>query len=390
MNLDRLDIVVLGLSITSSWGNGHAATYRALLRAMAARGHHVLFLERDVPSYAQNRDLPEPSFCDTSLYTNLNDLQTRFGDRVRNADAVIVGSYVPEGVAVAGWVLEHARGLAAFYDIDTPITLAKLAARDYEYLRPELIPRFHLYLSFAGGAVLRQLERQYGAPAARPLYCCVDPELYRPLPPSTSWDLGYLGTYSKDRQPTLEQLLLKPARVWPAGRFVASGPQYPQSLRWPLNVNRIEHLPPAEHARFYSAQRFTLNITRADMIRAGYCPSVRLFEAAACATPILSDGWPGLDAFFVIGSEIIVVCSTGQVLRLLRELSDTDRLALGQRARQRVLRAHTAAHRAAELETHLCERLTQPDSSLFASVPDSFEPRRPAKRALHGLEAADG
>jgi spore maturation protein CgeB len=163
MNLDRLDIVVLGLSITSSWGNGHAATYRALLRAMAARGHHVLFLERDVPSYAQNRDLPEPSFCDTSLYTNLNDLQTRFGDRVRNADAVIVGSYVPEGVAVAGWVLEHARGLAAFYDIDTPITLAKLAARDYEYLRPELIPRFHLYLSFAGGA--RRMQHRPGTAA---------------------------------------------------------------------------------------------------------------------------------------------------------------------------------------------------------------------------------
>lgn len=390
MDLDRLDIIVLGLSITSSWGNGHATTYRALLRAMAERGHRVLFLERDVPWYAQNRDLPEPPFCTTSLYSDLRDLQTRFADRVHNADVVIVGSYVPEGVSVCEWVLAQARGLVAFYDIDTPITLAKLAARDYEYLRPELIPRFHLYLSFTGGAVLRQLERQYRAAAARPLYCCVDPELYRPMPANPSWDLGYIGTYSKDRQPTLEQLLVKPARVWPAGRFVVAGPQYPPSVHWPLNVKRLEHLPPAEHAAFYSAQRFTLNVTRADMIRAGYCPSVRLFEAAACATPILSDGWQGLDAFFVIGSEIIVVCSAGQVLRLLRELSDAERLALGQRARQRVLRAHTAAHRAAELEMYLCERLTRPDSPAFVSIPASFEPRRSPAPALHKLEAADG
>jgi spore maturation protein CgeB len=380
MNLDRLDIVVLGLSITSSWGNSHATTYRALLRALAARGHRILFLERDLPWYAENRDLSDPPFCQTRLYTDVTDLKTRFAHQIREADVVILGSCVPDGVAVGQWVLESARGLRVFYDIDTPVTLAKLAAHDYEYLRPELIPRFHLYLSFTGGTVLRQLERHYHARAARPLYCCVDPELYQSVAAKPIWDLGYIGTFSEDRQPTLEQHLLKPARAWPVGRFVVAGPQYPQSIRWPANVARIEHLPPAEHARFYSSQRFTLNVTRADMIRAGYCPSARLFEAAACGTPILTDGWPGLDAFFVIGSEIIVVCSAGQVLRLLRELSDTDRLALGQRARQRILRAHTAAQRAAELEMYLGERLAQPDNPAFISIPDGLEPRHASPR----------
>ena len=123
----NLDIVVLGLSITSAWGNGHAVTYRGLVRELVRRGHRVLFLERDVPWYAENRDLPHPPYGTTALYRDVDDLRARFGDAVRNADVVIVGSYVPDGIAVVQWVLERARGVRAFYDIDTPVTLAKLA-----------------------------------------------------------------------------------------------------------------------------------------------------------------------------------------------------------------------------------------------------------------------
>ena len=349
-----LAIAILGLSITSSWGNGHATTFRGLVRELAARGHRVTFLERDVPWYADNRDMPEPPGCRTLLYRSLDELTREHAALVRSADVVIVGSYVPEGVAVGEWATATARGAVAFYDIDTPVTLAKLARGDHEYLTPALVARYDLYLSFTGGPTLDRLERELGSPMARALYCSVDPALYYPEAAEPRWDLGYMGTYSDDRQPTLDRLLVEPARRWPGGRFVVAGPQYPASIEWPPSVERIDHLPPAEHRAFYRAQRLTVNVTRAEMARAGYSPSVRLFEAAACATPIVSDRWAGLDEVFTSGEEILVADGPGDVARALA-LGDEELQAIGARARERVLRSHTAEHRAAELEAHVHE-----------------------------------
>ena len=350
-----LSIVFIGLSITSSWGNGHATTYRSLLRALAARGHELIFLERDVPWYADHRDLPDPDYCRTILYRGLDRLKAGFSGLLREADAVVVGSYVPDGPAVARWALEAANGIAAFYDIDTPVTLAKLDRGECEYLSPDLVPEFDLYLSFTGGPTLRRLEELHGARCARALYCSVDPDEYYPEDLAPDWDLGYLGTYSPDRQPKLDELLIAPARAWPAGRFAVAGPQYPPELAWPGNVARVEHLPPSEHRGFYNRQRFTLNVTRADMVASGWSPSVRLFEAAACGVPIVSDWWPGLDELFEPGTEVLVAAAADEVLALLRELPEERRRAVGQAARRRVLAAHTAAHRAAEFERDIEE-----------------------------------
>jgi spore maturation protein CgeB len=347
-----MKITILGLSITSSWGNGHATTFRSLVRALDRRGHDVLFLERDVPWYAAHRDLPRPPYGRTALYGSLAELREEHAADVRDADAVVVGSYVPDGAAVLAWVLSAARGVRAFYDIDTPVTLAKLERGEHEYLRPDLVPALDVYLSFTGGRTLERLERRFGARRARPLYCSVDPTLYHPEATPPAWDLGYLGTYSVDRQPTLERLLLDAARAG-RERFVVAGPQYPEGLDWPANVERIEHLPPAAHRTFYNAQRFTLNVTRADMIRAGWSPSVRLFEAAACGTPVISDWWDGLDEFFVPGREIAIARTAAETLALLRGLPDDARLCMGALARERILAAHTAAHRAEELERWL-------------------------------------
>ena len=354
---DRLEIVILGLSITSSWGNGHATTYRGLVRELAGRGHRVLFLEHDVPWYAAHRDLPRPPYGTTELYRDLADLDRRFRSRVRKAGAVILGSYVRQGEAVADWVLGHARGVTAFYDIDTPVTLAKLARGDYEYLHPRQIPRFDLYLSFTGGPTLDRLEDELGARRALPLFCSCDPALYfpadNPEDQAPSWDLGYLGTYSDDRQPAVEALLLEPARRLPDRRFALAGPGYPPETAWPANVDRFEHLPPGDHRAFYNRQRYTLNVTRADMRRAGYSPSIRLFEAAACGTPIVSDAWPGLETFFEPGREILLAATPDDVERILRDVPEAERRRIGRRARRRVLAEHTAAHRAATLESCL-------------------------------------
>jgi spore maturation protein CgeB len=350
-----MDIVILGLSITSSWGNGHATTYRALVRGLNARGHRVLFLERDVPWYAENRDQPVSLHCQAGLYESVHDLTRRFAGPVREADLVIVGSYVPEGVRVGEWVTRVASGVTAFYDIDTPVTLAKLERGDTEYLAPALVSRYDMYLSFTGGPTLRRIELKYGAPAARPLYCSVDPTLYYPEPAKVQWDLGYMGTYSDDRQPALDALLLEPARRWPDGRFAVAGPQYPDAVAWPANVTRALHVPPRAHRTFYNAQRYTLNVTRAHMVAAGYSPSVRLFEAAACGVPIITDRWEGLETLFVLDEEILTGRQPEDVLRALRDISEVERRAIGARARQRVLAEHTSTHRAAELEEYVLE-----------------------------------
>lgn len=349
---DPMRIVILGLSITSAWGNGHATTYRGLVRELVAKGHDVLFLERNVPWYASHRDLPEPPYGRTELYEDLGELRTRHRTAVRDADLVIVGSYVPDGVEVGRWVQETAGGVTAFYDIDTPVTLAKLERGEWEYIAPDLIPGFDLYLSFTGGPTLDRLERERGAQRALPLYCSVDPELYRPMTMKPIWDLGYLGTYAEDRQPTLDRLLLEPARRWPSGRFVVAGPMYPEGIRWSGNVTRIDHLPPAEHRRFYNNQRATLNVTRADMVRLGHSPSVRLFEAAACGTPIISDRWDGLEELFEIGREILVADTPVEVLDIL-EQGDEELAAIGRRGRDRIMAQHTARHRVEELEGYV-------------------------------------
>jgi spore maturation protein CgeB len=367
-----MKIVILGLSITSSWGNGHATTYRALVRALHKRGHDILFLERDVPWYADNRDLADSQFCTVRLYEGCADLYRRFAGLVARADLVIVGSFVPDGIEIGRWACETAGGVCAFYDIDTPVTLAKLRSASCDYLSPGLVPRYDLYLSFTGGPVLDRLEREYAARRARALYCSVDLDHYRQVRAAPRWALGYMGTYSPDRQPKLDTLLLEPARHLPDRRFVVAGAQYPEDIAWPVNVRYFEHLAPDRHAAFYSAQRFTLNVTRADMTALGWSPSVRLFEAAACGTPIISDCWTGIEAFFRPGSEIFLARSANEVERILLRTGEAERRRVAAGARKRVLAAHTSAHRAALLEQYVREVAsggrTQADARTSASV----------------------
>jgi spore maturation protein CgeB len=348
---DAMRVVILGLSITSSWGNGHASTYRALVRALAARGHDVLFLERDLPWYAQNRDTPQPEGARVGIYDSLAELESRFEEVVQKANLVVVGSYVPEGVQVGSWVTRVATGVTAFYDIDTPVTLAKLSNGGADYVSRQLIPKYNLYLSFTGGPTLERLEREFAARMARPLYCSVDLDTYAPEATEPEWDLGYLGTYSDDRQPLLDRLMLEPARGLHDRRFIVAGAQYPDEIKWPTNVRRVVHLPTSEHRRFYNAQRYTLNITRADMVRAGWSPSVRLFEAAACGTPIISDWWEGIETFFEPGVDILIARGTKDVAEYLHDVPEQHRRAVGANGRRRVLTRHTSSHRAMELES---------------------------------------
>lgn len=338
-----LDIVFLGLSLSSSWGNGHATTYRALLRGLNAEGHRVLFLERDQPWYASSRDLPDPDFCRLALYEGLDDLDA-LRDRLERADAVVIGSYVPDAIALIDRLRQIVPGRLVFYDIDTPITLDALRSGDAPYIARRQLPMLDLYLSFSGGYALDQLHL-LGVRRAEALYCSVDEAAYRPLSIRPVWDLGYLGTYSPDRQPGLEALLLEPARRMPNRRFVVAGSQFPDTIEWPANVDRIDHVPPQDHATFYNSQRFTLNVTRAAMRSFGHSPSVRLFEAAACGTPIISDSWPGLTELLPEGEALVLARQSEDVIRTLG-MAEDRRQALAAAARSTVLKHHTGRARA--------------------------------------------
>jgi spore maturation protein CgeB len=340
-------IVLLGLSVSSSWANGHATNYRGLCRALLARGHDVLFLERDRPWYAAARDFDAPW---VRLYDSVAEL-AEYEEDVRAADLVLVGSFVPDGVEVGEWALATAAGgPVAFWDIDTPVTAAKLAAGDEEYLSRELVGRYDLYLSFTSGPLLDRI----GARRPRPFHCLVDAEHYRPVGAPKQWALGYLGTYSRDRQEALDRLLCAPAAARPEERFVVAGSQFPDELAWPPNVERFDHVAPAEHPRFYASQRMTLNVTRGPMAEAGWSPSVRLFEAAACGVPVVSDPWEGLETFFRPGAEILVATGPEDVFGFLHLPAD-ELAAIGRRARARVLAEHTAERRAEQLERYAAE-----------------------------------
>lgn len=347
-------LVVFGLSITSSWGNGHATLWRSLCRAMVARGWRVTFFERDVPWYAAARDLQEMPGVEVVLYPGWQDAAPRAALALREAEAAIVTSYCPDGVAASAVVLEAPRPVRLYYDLDTPVTLAALAAGRHPSWLPPDLAGFDLVLSYTGGEALERLRLVLGARRAVPLYGSVDPDAHHPVPPQADYAaaLSYLGTYAEDRQGALEELFVEPARRLPGQRFVIGGAQYPHGFPWTGNIWFVRHLPPAQHPAFFCSSRLTLNVTRRAMADLGWCPSGRLFEAAACGTPVASDAWPGIGEFYEPGGEILLARSAADICAALALGTEALR-RIGLRARERTLAEHTGARRVQELEAAL-------------------------------------
>ncbi len=347
-----MNIAIFGLAVSSTWGNGHAALWRGLIGALAAQGHAVTFFERDVPYYAANRDLralPAPSRL--ALYAEWAEVRPDAARALAAADVGIVTSYCPDATAATALLLDSRAVLRCFYDLDTPVTLDRLGRGErVDYLPENGLADFDLTLSYTGGPALDALRGVLGARRVVPLYGSVDPAQHRPAAPIPRYQaaLSYIGTYAADRQAALERLLVAPARVRASARFVIAGAQYPQDFPWSENIWFVRHLPPFEHSAFYSSSRLTLNVTRAAMARMGWCPSGRLFEAAACGTAILSDAWDGLDAFFAPGEEILVASGTGDALAAL-DLTDAEIARIARRGRERALAEHSAARRAAQM-----------------------------------------
>jgi spore maturation protein CgeB len=370
-----MTIVVFGLTISSGWGNGHATLWRGLCRALGARGHRITFFERDVPYYAAHRDLRDPEGCDLVLYDSWPAIAVAARRAVNEADVAVLTSYCPDAGAASELLLDSRARLKVFYDLDAPVTLDRLARGDQvEYVPAGGFAAFDLVLSYAGGRALDELRSRLGARVVAPLYGSVDPDVHRPIDTTREprWALSYLGTYSRDRQSALDALFLAAARRRPGLRFCIAGSMYPDDFPWLPNVHYLAHLPPTSHAAFYSSSNLTLNVTRGPMAEIGYCPSGRLFEAAACGAPTITDRWPGVEAFFEPGREIVVADDAADTLAAL-DMNPEVRAGIGRAARARTLAEHTAAKRAIDFERAVGEVWPSParargDSGRAATV----------------------
>jgi spore maturation protein CgeB len=358
-----MKFVIFGLTISSSWGNGHATLWRGLCRALANRGHRISFFERDVPYYAAHRDylgIPGVELC---LYNDWNEVIPLARRHLSGADIGIVTSYCPDGIGSSELLLSSSVALRIFYDLDTPITLERLKRGEpVEYIGPRGLADFDLVLSFTGGRALEELRTRLGARHVAPLYGSVDPAAHHPVPPKAAYcaDLSYLGTYAEDRQSALQELFVETSRKLPERRFLLGGSLYPESFPWTENIFFVKHISPPDHPAFYCSSLLTLNITRRAMADMGFCPSGRLFEAAACGVPILSDEWNGLDQFFRPGSEILTARSTSDAVEAL-SLPHGEIRKIADAARERTLDEHTAEQRALYLEEIL--------NGVYSSVP---------------------
>lgn len=365
-----MKLVVFGLAISSSWGNGHATLLRGLFRAMSRQGHQVVFFERDVPYYAATRDLTTFEPVRLHIYPEWNDVVRLAREELQGADVAMVTSYCFDGIPATELLTESGLPLRVFYDLDTPVTLARVSQGEtLSYIGARGLADFDLVLSYTGGAALHQLHQTLHATQVAPLYGSVDPEIHRRVEqrPHYRADLSYIGTYSADRQHMLEALFVAPARQLTARRFVMAGASYPHAFPWSSNIFFLQHLPPQQHPAFYSSSRLTLNVTRAPMARMGYCPSGRLFEAAACGTPILSDNWEGMKNFFTPGEEILIAQNTADAIEAIRS-SDSELQRISTAAYNRVMTCHTADHRARELAQILDATFSGKSSSPFSET----------------------
>src|SRR5436190_4187959 len=242
-----MKIVIFGLSVSSSWGNGHATLWRGLCSSLASRGHRVVFFERDVPYYAAHRDLDELRGGMLYFYPDWNSVLPKAVEELSDADVGMVTSYCPDGIAASDLVLSSAAAMRVFYDLDTPVTLRRLGSGErVDYIGPRGLQDFDLVLSYTGGRALDNLQQRLGARRVAPLYGHVDPSVHRPATPRDCYaaDLSYLGTYAEDRNAALRSLFVDAARRLPDLRFVIGGSMYDGAFPWQANINFVRHVPP--------------------------------------------------------------------------------------------------------------------------------------------------
>ncbi len=351
-----LRIAFFGSSLVSAYWNGAATYYRGLIRALHGRGHRVTFFEPDAFDRQQHRDLADPPWAQVVVYPATTTAVHAALDAACGADLVIKAS----GVGVFDALLEEAvlalrrpGTLVAFWDVDAPATLDRLAA-DPDDPFHACVPRYDAIFTYGGGEPVVRAYRARGARHCTPIYNALDPETHHPVPPDPRWaaDGSLLANRLPDREARVDAFFLAAARALPEARFVLGGNGW-DDKPLPANVTAVGHVYTADHNAFNCSARVVLNVNRESMARYGFSPATRVFEVAGAGACLLSDAWLGLETFLEPGREVLVAHDGAEVAAHLRATDAATARAIGRAAWRRVLAEHTYAHRALAFERAL-------------------------------------
>jgi spore maturation protein CgeB len=352
-----MNIAFFGSSLVSAYWNGAATYYRGLIRELHQLGHRVTFYEPDAYDRQKHRDLEDPPWAKVVVYSTRDELgvQAALEDASR-ADLIVKAS----GVGVFDELLEAAvlqvrssRALVAFWDVDAPATLDRVHCMPADPFRA-LIPRYDLVFTYGGGSPVVEAYQQLGARACVPIYNALDPSTHHPVPavPAFTADLSLLANRLPDREARVEEFFLRPAAAVAKRTFLLGGSGW-QDKPLPANTRYVGHVYTGDHNAFNCSALAVLNVTRDSMTRYGFSPATRVFEAAGAGACIISDFWEGMELFLEPDSEVLLARSGDDVIGFLESLGPQQARGIGQRARERVLREHTYAARAQQVDAIL-------------------------------------
>jgi spore maturation protein CgeB len=339
-------LTFFGSSLVSAYWNGAATYYRGLLAALARHGHEIVFCEPDAFDRQAHRDLEtDPDYARVLVYSTAAERDRLVARALRSSDWVFKCS----GVGIWDEELEAAisgggPARTAFWDVDAPATLAHMRSAAGSALRA-LIPGFDHVFTYGGGPPVVAGYLAVGARACEPVYNGLDPDAHRREESEPTWDLLFMGNRLPDRDERVQEFFVGPAATLPDHRFALGGSGW-DDVPLPANVARLGHVPTGDHNRLNAASRLVLNIHRAPMVRNGWSPATRMFEAAGAAACQITDAWRGIGAFFEPGREILVARNGGDVVRLLKTVPAEQAERIGRAAQERALREHTYARRA--------------------------------------------
>ena len=324
------------------------------MRALADRGHEVVFLEPDAYERQQHRDIDDPPWAEVVVWRPSAARARELVRSVCDFDLVVKAS----GVGVLDEELEHAVAaldgpIRIFWDVDAPATLTRLELDPSDPLTT-LVPRFDLVLTYGGGDPVVARYRRLGAADCVPVYNAVDPETHHPAEPDERFaaDLVFLGNRLPDRERRVEEFFLAAAADAPERSFLLGGSGW-EEKPLPPNVHLLGHVGTSEHNALNCTPLSVLNVTRDSMVANGWSPATRVFEAAGAGACLITDEWPGIELFLEPGTEVLVARNGAEVARHVDGLEPERARAIGAAARERVLRDHTYAQRAEQLEALL-------------------------------------
>jgi spore maturation protein CgeB len=352
-----MNIAFFASSLVSAYWNGAATYYRGIVRALHERGHRVTFYEPDAYDRQQHRDIPDPDWARVVVYAGEGeDGVMRALEDARGADLVVKAS----GVGVFDELLEREvlslrtpETLVAFWDVDAPATLERVHADPDDPFR-RWVPEYDIVFTYGGGRPVVDAYTALGAHACVPVYNALDPETHHPVPaePRFASDLVFLGNRLPDREARVDEFFFRAAEGAPGRRFLLGGNGW-HDRGMPPNVDYLGHVYTADHNALNCSALAVLNVHRESMVRNGWSPATRLFEAAGAAACQITDAWEGIEAFLEPGREILVARDGAEVAAHVAALTPARSRAIGEAAYRRVLAEHTYAHRAALVEEAL-------------------------------------